>query len=91
MSSMEESLDTLSKTALRIADERNAFKAECQRLLQVVETQKNLLAVWMIANSFATGHGDSFEGLLNELTWQLRDRESKHREPAESDLERDRR
>lgn len=31
------------------------------------------LAQWMIANSFATGHGDTFEGLLSELEWQVRD------------------
>jgi hypothetical protein len=29
------------------------------------------LAHWMIKNSFATGHGDSFADLLKELTWQV--------------------
>jgi len=64
MSNLDESLDTLSKTALRIADERNAFKAEC-------EAQKEQLARWMIRNGFATGHGDTFEDLLSELDWQI--------------------
>jgi hypothetical protein len=27
------------------------------------------LAAWMIENSFATGHGDTLEDLLGELTW----------------------
>ena len=31
------------------------------------------LAQWMIANSFATGHGDTFEELLSELEWQVRE------------------
>lgn len=29
------------------------------------------LATWMIANSFATGHGDTVEDLLKELKWQI--------------------
>jgi hypothetical protein len=29
------------------------------------------LAHWMIENNFATGHGDTFEDLLAELTWQV--------------------
>lgn len=29
------------------------------------------LAAWMIEQSFATGHGDSVEDLLKELTWQV--------------------
>lgn len=29
------------------------------------------LSNWMIANGFATGHGDKFDDLLNELTWQV--------------------
>jgi hypothetical protein len=28
------------------------------------------LAAWMIANSYATGHGDTVEDLLRELDWQ---------------------
>ena len=32
-----------------------------------VSAQKERLAQWMIAHSFATGHGDTFEDLLLEL------------------------
>jgi hypothetical protein len=49
---------------------------------------RGLLAQWMIQNSFATGHGDSIESLLLELTWQvdemrrqvdeMRDRSAQH-------------
>ena len=31
----------------------------------------NPLAQWMIQHGFATGHGDSLEDLLNELSWQI--------------------
>lgn len=29
------------------------------------------LAAWMIANGFATGHGDTIDALLSELAWQI--------------------
>lgn len=31
------------------------------------------LAAWMLANSFATGHGDTMEDLLGELGWQVKE------------------
>lgn len=36
-------------------------------------THKKRLACWMILNGFATGHGDTFEDLLKELTWQVQE------------------
>jgi hypothetical protein len=36
-------------------------------------SDKEQLAAWMIRNGFATGHGDSFEDLLHELTWQVKE------------------
>lgn len=36
-----------------------------------VQTAKEKLAGWMMAKSYATGHGDSMESLLAELEWQL--------------------
>ena len=41
---------------------------------------KEQLAQWMIANSLATGHGDSFEQLLGELGRQVK--ESRAQAPA---------
>jgi hypothetical protein len=29
------------------------------------------LAAWMLSHGFATGHGDTFEDLLDELDWQI--------------------
>lgn len=30
-----------------------------------------LIAKWMIHHGFTTGHSDTIEGLLNELSWQI--------------------
>jgi len=42
--------------------------------LDVVDITKNMcreiVASWMIRNSFSTGHGDTIEDLLNELEEQ---------------------
>jgi hypothetical protein len=37
--------------------------------------ERNKLAAWMIAQGYATGHGDTIEGLLEELRWQVRESE----------------
>lgn len=35
--------------------------------------EREQLAQWMIINSFSTGHGDTFEDLLKELSWQVKE------------------
>jgi hypothetical protein len=37
--------------------------------------ERNKLAAWMIAQGYATGHGDTMEQLLDELRWQVRESE----------------
>jgi hypothetical protein len=39
--------------------------------------ERNKLAAWMIAQGYATGHGDTTEDLLKELEWQV----EKHQQP----------
>jgi hypothetical protein len=41
----------------------------------VAADERNKLAAWMIAKGYATGHGDTIEGLLEELRWQVRESE----------------
>jgi len=36
-------------------------------------SDKEKLAQWMIQRSYATGHGDTLEDLLQELEWQIAD------------------
>ena len=41
----------------------------------VAAAERNKLASWMMAQGYATGHGDTIEGLLEELRWQVRESE----------------
>jgi hypothetical protein len=41
------------------------------RLVAAAEREK--VAKWMIQRSYATGHGDTTEDLLQELDWQIAD------------------
>ena len=36
--------------------------------------EREKLASWMISNGFSTGHGDSIEDLLEELTFEIKER-----------------
>ena len=36
-------------------------------------SDKEKVAVWMIQNGFATGHGDNLDDLLQEMTWQIKE------------------
>jgi hypothetical protein len=38
-----------------------------------VADERNKLAAWMMAQGYATGHGDTIEQLLDELRWQVRE------------------
>ena len=46
----------------------------------VAAAERNKLAAWMIKHSYATGHGDSIEKLLEELEWQIEERIRNERE-----------
>jgi hypothetical protein len=41
----------------------------------LLSAERNKLAAWMIAKGYATGHGDTTEGLLEELRRQVRESE----------------
>lgn len=43
----------------------------------VRDAERNKLASWMMAQGYATGHGDTTEDLLKELEWQVRESERK--------------
>lgn len=42
---------------------------------QQVAAERNKVASWMMAQGYATGHGDTVEDLLKELEWQVREYE----------------
>jgi hypothetical protein len=43
----------------------------------VAAAERNKVAQWMIDHSYATGHGDTTEDLLEELDWQITESWSK--------------
>jgi len=43
----------------------------------VAAAERNKLAAWMMAQGYATGHGDTTEDLLKELEWQITESWSK--------------
>lgn len=47
--------------------------AEIDAYLHGMALCREELANWMIAEGFATGHGDSFKDLLRELDWQIQE------------------
>jgi hypothetical protein len=47
-----------------------------ERLVALAQAaDRNKLAAWMVAQGYATGHGDTMDGLLKELDWQVRESE----------------
>lgn len=40
-------------------------------LEKIIAQEREKVAEWMIANGWATGHGDTTEDLLHELKWQI--------------------
>jgi hypothetical protein len=48
----------------------------CERFAALAQAaERSKLASWMMAQGYATGHGDTMEGLLEELRWQVRESE----------------
>ena len=41
----------------------------------VAAAKREQVAAWMMQRGYATGHGDTIEGLLKELEWQVRESE----------------
>jgi hypothetical protein len=57
----------------KIIDYEAAYYALQERLAHCDRCGK--LAAWMMAQGYATGHGDTTEDLLKELEWQVRESE----------------
>jgi hypothetical protein len=71
--------DELERFASLIADaEAKRMHAEGMvtvgHMRQQIAAERNKVASWMMAQGYATGHGDTVEDLLRELEWQVADR-----------------
>ena len=42
---------------------------------RVIQTERESVANWLMKKGFATGHGDSIVDMLDELEWQVAERE----------------
>jgi len=53
-----------------------AVDEQLERFAALVRAdERNKVASWMMAQGYATGHGDTVEDLLKELEWQVRESE----------------
>ena len=48
---------------------------------------KERFAIWMIQHGFATGHVDSMDDLLHEMSWQIAERQARA-EKKDAEIER---
>jgi hypothetical protein len=44
-------------------------------VISAIETEREAVANWLMRKGFATGHGDSIVDMLDELEWQVAERE----------------
>ena len=59
-----------SKQTIEYANQRTVEILE--RFFQLAQAaERNKVAQWMMAQGYATGHGDTTEDLLQELEWQI--------------------
>ena len=57
------------------------LREELERFAALVAAaEREKLAAWMMAQGYATGHGDTVEDLLKELEWQIEERIKNERE-----------
>jgi hypothetical protein len=64
-----------------IAEDAQAKRMHAEGMVTVghmreqIAAERNKVASWMMAQGYATGHGDMVEDLLRELEWQVRESE----------------
>ena len=53
-----------------------SVKATCQDLIdEAVKAEREVVSNWIMDRGFATGHGDSIVDLLDQLEWQIAEKE----------------
>lgn len=69
---MRDKIIALAREAGNVTD----FIPYLERFYQLaVAEEREKVAKWMMQRALATGHGDTIEDLLNELEWQVREKE----------------
>jgi len=63
-------------------------KAELVRFAELISAaEREKVAQWMLQRGYATGHGNTIEELLQELEWQIREREREACAKAVEDMD----
>ena len=77
----------MKEDIIRMAREADLWLTSDERIAAVerfaalaIADERNKLAAWMMAQGYATGHGDTIEDLLSELDWQVKERVGAERE-----------
>ena len=66
--------DKDSKCLERFAALVSSAKRTDEDFSAVAAAEREKVATWMIERDYATGHGDTIEGLLKALEWQAKER-----------------
>lgn len=61
----------------KCADRQERESMIAEALARAVREEREKVAKWMLARSYATGHGDTVEAMLAELEWQAKERGTK--------------
>ena len=59
-----------------------------QDVQDAILAEREKVAQWMMAQGYATGHGDNIEDLLKELEWQIDERVRNEREAIAKSLDK---
>lgn len=66
-------LDEARAALAEAQEELRVCQQDAIRLQSALAEARESVAQWMIAQGFATGHGDTIKDLLGEITWQVRE------------------
>ena len=70
---LTEELDAARAALAEAQEELRVCQQDAIRLQSALAEARESVAQWMIAQGFATGHGDTIKDLLGEITWQVRE------------------
>lgn len=63
------------QAGLHVYESPDDFVAKLEHFASLVTiAEREKVADWMISRSYATGHGDTIEDLLDHLVWQASER-----------------
>ena len=78
----------LRRTGCVWTEPKHWSKNELVRFAELISAaEREKVAQWMLQRGYATGHGNTIEELLQELEWQIREREREACAKAVEDMD----